>query len=233
MVISKGFLNGIDRRWMRFLSLFFGAILVFLFVSCGNNIDGVKNLKTGTGKQVIVLGDSIASGYGVAEKEAFPSVLSRQLGLPIINRGVSGDTTAGGLNRLQTDVLDAEPWLVIIELGGNDFLRRIPKSETEQNLQQIVTSIQAKGAIVVLLGINMGLTKDSYQEIYDRIAKDTQAFLIPQILKGVLDDSRHRQDDVIHPNAAGHEFLANRIAKELQPLLNKATWPPNLAKYKN
>jgi len=232
MLISKRFLNGIDRRWMRFLSLFFCSLLVFLFASCGNNIDAVKNLKTGAGKQVIVLGDSIASGYGVEEKEAFPNVLSRQLGLPIVNRGVSGDTTAAGLRRLPTDVLDAEPWLVIVELGGNDFLQKVAKSETEQNLRQIVTSMQNKGAIVVLLGMNMGLTKDSYQEIYDRIAKDTQAFLISQILKGILDDYRYRQDDVIHPNAAGHEFLGNRIAKELQPLLTKATWPPDLAKYK-
>lgn len=234
MYTSKKFFNRTPYDWMRFLSLFFCSLLIFVFVSCGNNIDidTIKNLKAGTGKQVIVLGDSIASGYGVGEKEAFPSILSRQLGLPIVNRGISGDTTAAGLSRLQTDVLDAEPWLVIVELGGNDFLRRIPRSETEQNLRQIVTSIQNKGAIAVLLGMNMGLTKDGYQEVYDRIAKDTQAFLIPQILKGILDDSRYRQEDVIHPNAAGHEFLANRIAKELQPLLTKATWPPDLAKYK-
>lgn len=205
---------------------------LLIFTSCGANIDAVKNLKTGAGKQVIVLGDSIASGYGVQGTESFVSVLSRQLGLPIVNRGVSGDTTAAGLSRLQTDVIAAEPWLVIVELGGNDFLRRIPKTETEQNLRQIVTSIQEKGAIAVLLGINIGLTKDTYQEIYDRVAKDTKAYLIPQILKGILDDTRYRQDDVIHPNAAGHELLATRIAKELQPLLAKATWPADLVKYR-
>lgn len=218
------------RRSMLFFSLMFCSILVF--TSCGANIDAVKNLKTGAGKQVIVLGDSIASGYGVQETQSFVSVLRRQLGLPIVNRGISGDTTAAGLSRLQTDVIAAEPWLVIVELGGNDFLRRIPKTETEQNLRQIVTSIQEKGAIAVLLGINIGLTRDTYQEIYDRVAKDTKAYLIPQILKGILDDTRYRQDDVIHPNAAGHELLATRIAKELQPLLEKATWPTDLLKYR-
>ncbi len=219
-----------NRRWIWFFSLMFCSLLAF--TSCGNHIDSVKNLKTGAGSQIIVLGDSIASGYGVTETEAFPSVLSRQLGVPILNRGVSGDTTAAGLNRLQNDVLSAEPWLVIVELGGNDFLRRIPKSETEQNLRQIITAIQDKGAIAVLLGINMGLTGDSYQQIYDRVAKDTKAYLIPQILKGILDDTRYRQDDVIHPNTAGHALLATRIAKDLQPILQKATWPTALVKYK-
>lgn len=219
-----------NRRWLWFFCLMFCSLLAF--TSCANNIDSVKNLKTGAGSQIIVLGDSIASGYGVTETEAFPSILSRQLGVPILNRGVSGDTTAAGLNRLQNDVLSAEPWLVIVELGGNDFLRRIPKSETEQNLRQIITSIQDKGAIAILLGINMGLTGDSYQQIYDRVAKDTKAYLIPQVLKGILDDTRYRQDDVIHPNPAGHALLATRIAKDLQPILQKATWPTALVKYK-
>ncbi|MBD1944733.1 arylesterase, partial [Coleofasciculus sp. FACHB-712] len=98
------------RRWVWFFSLLFASLLVV--TSCSNNFDDVKNLKAGAGKQVIVLGDSIASGYGVDKTEAFPSVLSRQLGLPILNRGVSGDTTAMGLSRLQKDAIAAEPWLV-------------------------------------------------------------------------------------------------------------------------
>ncbi|MCL1475717.1 GDSL-type esterase/lipase family protein [Argonema antarcticum] len=228
--IADRIFNMKNRRLLNFFVLMFCSLLVF--TSCGDNLAAVKNLKLGAGKQVIVLGDSIASGYGVGETEAFPSVLSRQLGLPIVNRGVSGDTTAAGLSRLQTDVITAEPWLVIVELGGNDFLQKVPKAQTEQNLRQIVTIIQDKGGIVVLLGINIGLTKDTYQEIYDRIAKDTHSYLISQIFKGILDDSRYRQDDVIHPNPAGHEILATRIAKDLQPLLAKATWPSALAKYK-
>lgn len=214
------------RPWLSFFSLMLCSLLVF--VSCGNNLDSVKNLKAGAGKQVIVLGDSIASGYGVADAEAFPKVLSREIGIPIVNRGVSGDTTEAALSRLQDDVISADPWLVIVELGGNDFLRKIPKTETEENLRKIITSIQDKSAIVVLLGMNLGYFKDEYKEIYQRLANDTQAYLIPEFLKGVLDDPRHRQDDVIHPNAAGHEILANRIAKELKPLLAKATRPASL-----
>lgn len=218
------------RRWIWFFTFLFASFT--FFTSCQDSIRTVKNLQLGAGKQVIVLGDSITSGYGVANTEAFPSVLSRQLGLPILNRGVSGDTTAMGLSRLQKDVLAEEPWLVMVELGGNDFLRRIPIIETEQNLRQIITSIQEKGAIVVLLGINIGPLKGDYQRLYERVAKDTQVYLIPQIFKEILDDPRYRQEDVIHPNAAGHEILATRIAKALKPLLAKAKWPSALLQYR-
>jgi acyl-CoA thioesterase I len=217
------------RRWVWFFTLICTGLLIV--TSCQNHLS-IKNLKTGTGKQVIVLGDSITSGYGVSQKEAFPSVLSQQLGLPILNRGVSGDTTAMGLSRLQKDVLSAQPWLVIVELGGNDFLRRIPIAETENNLRQIVASIQNQGAIVVLLGINIGPFKGDYQKLYTRLAQATQSYLIPEIFKGVLDDPRYRQDDVIHPNAEGHKILGTRIAQQLQPLLEKATWPSALLQYK-
>ncbi|MFB2935459.1 arylesterase [Aerosakkonemataceae cyanobacterium BLCC-F154] len=193
----------------------------------------MKNLKAGAGKQVIVLGDSIASGYGVEANQAFPSVLSQELSLPIVNRGVSGDTTETGLKRLQTDVIAAEPWLVIVELGGNDFLRKFPKPETEKNLRQIVTSIQEKSAIVVLLGMNLGLFTDEYKTLYQRVAKETNAYLIPEVLKGISDNPRYRQPDFIHPNAEGHKLLATRVAKELKPLLAKATWPSALMQFRS
>lgn len=219
-----------NRRWICLFSLMFCALLVF--TSCSSPIDKIANLKAGAGRQFIVLGDSIAEGYGLAQTEAFPSVLSRKLGVPILNKGVSGDTTAIGLARLQKDVLAEEPWLAIVELGGNDFLRKIPIAETEQNLREIIKSIQAKKAIVVLLGINGGPFRGNYYELYQRLAKDTKSYLIPEIFKGILDDTRYRQDDVIHPNAAGQQLLAERIYQELQPLLAKATWPAALLKYK-
>jgi len=224
-----------NRRWMMFFSLLFASFLVF--TSCASsNLNTVKNLRNGTGKQIIALGDSITAGYGVAKTAAFPSLVSRQLGLPILNRGVSGDTTAMALSRLQTDVIAADPWLVIVGIGGNDFLRRIPKAQTERNLRQIVTSIQSRGAIVALLGMNLslaefGLVEDEYNELVLRVAKNTQAYLIPDVLKGIIDNPQYRQDDIIHPNTAGHRILANRVAKGLQPLLNQAKWPPALSQY--
>ncbi|EAW36653.1 GDSL-type esterase/lipase family protein [Lyngbya sp. PCC 8106] len=219
------------RRWFCSFLLFFATIQ--FTIGCSQGLDSVKNIDGGVGEQIIVLGDSIASGYGVAEAEAFPNVLSRKLGLPILNQGVAGDTTAMGLNRLQGDVISQNPWLVMVELGGNDYLRKVPLAETEENLRQIITQIQQQGAIVVLLGINPGLLNDPYKEMFEKVAQETQAYLIPQIFKGVLDNPKHRQDDVIHPNAVGQEILASRVADDLRPLLKEAKWPASLMKYKS
>ncbi|NER35140.1 MAG: arylesterase [Oscillatoria sp. SIO1A7] len=219
-----------NRRWVLFSGLSFASVLVV--TSCGNNLDSVKNLQAGAGRQIVILGDSIAAGYGVAESEAFPSLLSSQLGLPIVNRGVSGDTTAMGLQRLQEDAIAAEPWLVMVELAGNDFLKQVPPEQTEENLRQIIAAIQAEKAIVVLLGINVGIVGDRYKEMFERVAKETGSYLIPQVLKGILDNPQYMQSDRIHPNAAGHRVLAARVAKDLQPLLDKAQLPPALMQYK-
>lgn len=199
---------------------------------CGRKIENVENLHTGIGRSIIVFGNSIAAGYGVPEDKSFPALLARKLGIPILNRGVSGDTTAMALRRLEKDVLEENPWMVIIELGGNDFLNKVPKEETEANLIQIIEAIQRKGAIAVLLGMNMGLFVDEYREIYQRVAERTGAYLIPEVLNGILDNPAYRQEDFIHPNEAGHEKLADRVAKELRPLLMKATWPPELLRYR-
>ncbi|MBP0031331.1 GDSL-type esterase/lipase family protein [Roseofilum sp. Guam] len=214
------------RRSLVFLVLLFTTW--GLVIGCSSSVNQVKNVQLGQGEQIIVLGNSIASGYGVNPEQAFPTVLSRRLNVPILNQGVAGDTTAMGLARLQTDVLDENPWLVMVELSGNDYLQRIPETETEENLRQIVTQIQAQGAIAVILGINVGIVGDSYDRMFEELAQETQAYLIPQILKGLLRDERYRQDDIIHPNADGHEIIGDRVFEGLQPLLKAAKIPSNL-----
>ena len=202
---------------LRILLISLACASLLLLTNCSSQFNEIKNLNNGTGKQIIVLGDSITAGYGLTPQQAYPNLLAQQLDLdlPILNRGVSGDTTANGLARLRKDVIDEQPWLVIIGLGGNDFLRKIPKSATETNLNVMITQVQAEGAITVLLGMNLGLFKDEYQEIYARLAQDTGSYLIPQVLKGIIDNPKHRQQDIIHPNQKGQEILANRIAKAL------------------
>jgi acyl-CoA thioesterase-1 len=205
----------------------FCALLVLL-TNCQHQFDNIVNLHSGTGKQIIVLGDSITAGYGLETSQAYPNLLAQKLDLPILNRGVSGDTTADGLQRLEVDVLDESPWLVIVALGGNDFLKKVPKTTTEQNLRSIIAKIQAQKAISVILGMNLGLFKDEYRDLYQRVATDTGSFLIPQVLKGIIDNPKHRQQDIIHPNEIGQEILATHIAKDLQPLIQAATLPAQL-----
>ncbi|MGF1519336.1 MAG: GDSL-type esterase/lipase family protein [Nodosilinea sp.] len=189
--------------------------------------EDVNNLRRGSGSQIIALGDSITAGAGVGPEAAYPNLLSQTVDLPIVNQGKGGDTTAAALNRLQQDVIDADPWLVIVGLGGNDYLRQVPPAETEANLRQIVTRLQQSGAIVVLLGMDISPFNGNYEGIYQRVANDTQAHLVPGVLEG-LNDARYLYDQ-IHPNQAGHEILASRVAEGLQPLLEAATLPENLS----
>ena len=203
--------------------------MLLLLTNCQNQLSHITNLNRGAGQNIIVLGDSITAGYGLNTEQAYPYLLSQKLNLPILNRGVSGDKTADGLARLSADVLAQEPWIVMIALGGNDFLKKVPKRETEENLRKIITKIQAQQAITVLLGMNLGLFKDEYRDLYQRVAQETGSYLIPQVLKGIIDNPQHRQADIIHPNGRGQEILANRLASALKPLLEKATYPHNLS----
>jgi acyl-CoA thioesterase-1 len=146
--------------------------------------------------------------------------MEKIVGMPVDNFGRAGDTTASGLLRLDA-VLETGPRLVIVGLGGNDFLRQVPREETERDLTTIVERLQDEGAVVVLLGMNLGLFVDDYSPIYERVAEAKGAWLIPDVLKGVLDEPSKRQEDRIHPNAAGHRVMAERIAQSLKPLLER------------
>ncbi|MEM8831973.1 MAG: arylesterase [Cyanobacteria bacterium P01_G01_bin.19] len=199
-----------------------------LLNSCQSRFDKIANINNGTGEKILALGDSITAGYGLNPEQAYPYLLSRKIDLPIVNLGVSGDKTADALARLSEDVLTEKPWMVIIALGGNDFLKKVSKAETEQNLKEIIAQIQAKKAITVILGMNLGLFTDEYKDLYQRVAEETNSYLIPQVLKGIIDNPKHRQQDIIHPNNIGQEILADKIAKSLDPLLKQAKLPATL-----
>ena len=216
------------RYYQKVLLIFLVGVCIIGLNSCQDKLATITNIDLGSGEKIIVLGDSITAGFGLQLEQAYPYLLSQKLGLPIVNRGVSGDRTADGLARLSEDILSENPWLVIVGLGGNDFLKKVPKSETEQNLRDIIGLIQAEKAITVILGMNLGLFSDEYQELYQRVAEETGSYLIPQILKGIIDNPKHRQSDIIHPNAIGQELLAEKIAKGLEPLLKEAKIPINL-----
>ena len=201
---------------------------VLFLNSCQNKLADITNLDSGTGEKIYILGDSITAGFGLKQEQAYPYLLSQKINLPVVNRGVSGDRTADGLARLSEDVLVEKPWLVIVALGGNDFLKKVPKTETEQNLREIIAQIQAEEAITVILGMNLGLFADEYKELFERVATETGSYLIPQVLKGIIDNPKHRQQDIIHPNQLGQEILADKVAKSLEPLLKQAKLPSSL-----
>lgn len=187
-------------------------------------------LGAGEPKTILVLGDSIAAGYGLDPEESFPALVEEKitkagLNYKVVNAGVSGDTTAGGLRRIGW-LLKQPVDIVLIELGGNDGLRGIEPRETAKNLQGIIDKIRQKypGAKIVIAGMqmpeNMGAEYvTQFREVFPKIAKENNAALVPFLLEAVGGKSELNQPDRIHPTAEGHRIVAETVWKTLKPLL--------------
>lgn len=207
-------------------------------IGCGA---GAAAETTNALRTVVVLGDSLAAGYGVDPEEAFPALLGakiREAGLPfaVVNAGVSGDTTAGGARRI--DWLLRRPVdVLLLELGGNDGLRGIPPASTRTNLQTIIDKTRARNPRVriVLAGMqvpsNMGREfTEEFSAIFPALAAKNDAALIPFLLEGVGGDPKLNLPDLIHPTAEGHRILAENCWKVLRPLLEALATEPDQQK---
>jgi len=170
------------------------------------------------GEHIIAFGDSLVAGRGATPGQDFVSVLAQRLGRPIVNAGRSGDTTASALARLDRDVLARNPRVVIVLLGGNDFLRRVPTDDTFRNLATIVERIRQHGAAVVLVGVAVGLFSDPYRAEYVGLAQQTSAWLVPDILDGIIGRG-DLMSDAIHPNDRGYEIIADRLEAVLRDVM--------------
>lgn len=173
----------------------------------------------GSGENIIAFGDSLTYGVGSTEGNDYVSVLSRNIGIPIINKGVSGDTTRDALARLQSDVLDHNPKIVIVLLGGNDYLKKIPQAETFSNLEKVIAEIQSTGAAVLLVGIRGGVLADKFENQFDSLARNKKTGYVSDALSGIYLDSRY-MSDAVHPNDKGYLELESRIRPELLRIIN-------------
>jgi acyl-CoA thioesterase-1 len=181
-------------------------------------------------KVVLFYGDSLTAGYGLSTEEAFPAVIGRKLqekGTPVkvVNAGLSGETSAGGLNRLDW-VLKQPVDVFVLELGANDGLRGLPLDQTQKNLQSIIDKVSAKYPIakIVIAGMlvppNMGPDYTaSFRKIFPELAKKNKATLIPFLLQDVAGQEKLNIADGIHPNAEGHKIVADNVLKIIEPLL--------------
>jgi lysophospholipase L1-like esterase len=165
---------------------------------------------------IICFGDSLTFGYGAGSGMDYPSQLARMIHKPVINAGISGDTTAWALRRLQRDVLSKTPDIVLITLGGNDFKNGLSKDITFRNLKKIVESIQKRGAKVIIGGLKFGNKDRGFGRGYEKIAEQTGAMLIPNIFEGIM-GNRKLMSDPIHPNNAGYTIIAQRFFKAMSP----------------
>lgn len=169
---------------------------------------------TPRGTTIVAFGDSLTYGSGAEDGQPFPQILAERLGVPIENRGVPGDTTREGLARLERDVLAADPKIVLLCLGGNDLLQRIPQEETFANLEQMIRRIQKRGALVIVLGLG-GMLMPGYGADFRALARRTGCPLVPNVLGGILGRSELMADR-IHPNAAGYARMADKIEPVLR-----------------
>lgn len=181
--------------------------------------------------RIIVLGDSLTAGLGLEIADSFPAVIQRRLkekgfDYTVVNAGVSGDTAAGGMRRLEWAVDEGDPRILIVALGGNDGLRGLPPSQLEQNLASIIEAGQKRGLTVILAGMeappNYGPEYTAaFRKTYHDLASEYNVALIPFLLQGVAGDPALNQADGIHPNARGAQLVADLVWSALEPAVAK------------
>jgi acyl-CoA thioesterase-1 len=187
--------------------------------------------QTGTSpKTILFFGDSLTAGYGLSPEEAFPALIEKKLsrsGKPgkVVNAGLSGETSAGGLSRIDW-VLRQPVDVFVLELGANDGLRGLPLEQTQKNLQGIIDKVKAKNpkARIVIAGMmvppNMGAAYTTkFRTIFPELAKKNNATLIPFLLQDVAGNEKLNLADGIHPNIEGHKIVAENVYKVISPLL--------------
>jgi acyl-CoA thioesterase-1 len=197
------------------------AVLTLAAAVVATSSRGADTLK------IVALGDSLTSGHGLGRGHAYPAVLEaslREAGLPssVVNHGVSGDTTTGGVRRLEA-ALAENPQILIVALGANDGLRGVPVATVRRNLEQIIEAAQARGVSILLCGMDAlplygwQYTMD-FHNVYPELAKKYNVPLVPFLLTGVVANQSMLLPDMIHPNVAGAKAIAVNIWPYLQPL---------------
>lgn len=184
--------------------------------------------------RVVALGDSLTAGYGLEVEQAYPALLERRLraaglDVQVVNAGVSGDTSAGGLSRLDWS-LDGDVRVLIVALGGNDALRGLGVEQLKTNLSTIIRRAQAKKLEVVLAGMeappNLGTAHTSaFRAVYRDVASEYGVAFLPFLLEGVAGVAHLNQQDGIHPNAAGTERVADNLWPLVEAAVRKALQP--------
>jgi len=221
-------------------------LLLLVLLSCGSDSSKNKsankkssvetestNEESSSTKTILIFGDSLTAGYGLDDvNDAYPAIIqtkldSLSLGYTVINSGLSGETTAGGKNRINW-VLNQKIDIFILELGANDGLRGVPLTETRKNLQAIIDAVLAKNAAtkIILAGMqlppNMGQVYISdFKTIFPQLAKENGIYLIPFLLKDVGGIPELNQGDGIHPTIEGQRILANNVWAVLETVIGK------------
>jgi acyl-CoA thioesterase I len=201
------------------------STLLFLLTAALSN----ASFAAATTPTILVFGDSLAAGFGIAVKQSWPSLLAERLQaekLPytVVNASISGETTAGGRSRLPATLKQHRPTIVILALGANDGLRGLPLAEVRANLTQMVQAAKATGARVLLAGMRLppnygaDYTRD-FNALFATVAKQEKTTLLPFLLEPVAADDAAFQPDRLHPTAAAQPKILDHVWQSLKPLL--------------
>ncbi|RJP29525.1 MAG: hypothetical protein C4533_00585 [Candidatus Omnitrophota bacterium] len=207
----------VHSSWIKAANFILALFLFFGIIGCQKR--DIKNIDS-KGTNIICFGDSITFGYGVDPDKSYPAVLAGITQWQVINAGVDGDTSTDGLNRINKDVLEKDPLLVVIEFGGNDFLKKIPKTQTAENVNKMIDHIHGRGSMVALLDISTGILLSDYHKLLKDIASERGAIFIPKILTGIITNPSMKSD-FLHPNENGYAVIAQRVYRTIIPYLNR------------
>ena len=202
---------------IKIITLIIVVGIVGFFVYKFSGTTAVTNYPS-KGTDIIVFRDSLVAGVGSTEGNNFVSLLSKKIGRPIVNLGHPGDTTADGLARI-SELDNYKPMVVLLLLGGNDHLKKVPIEETRKNLASLIENIQARGAIVLLLGVRGGLFNDRFDTEFENLRDDYNTAFVPDVLDGLFGNPQY-MSDAIHPNDTGYKIMADRIYPELLEVVN-------------
>jgi acyl-CoA thioesterase-1 len=225
------------KQYIKMKRLQLLIIFLFIFIGCGQDkneqitSNEVEEIQTAEDKKLILFfGNSLSAGYGIEQEDSFPGLVAQRvdsLGLEyrVINGGLSGETTASGLSRLEW-FLEEEPEVFILELGGNDGLRGIEISETKRNLKSMIQLVESKypDTEILLAGMqippNMGQEyAANFRNMYRDVAEEENVTLIPFLLEGVAGDPKLNLPDGIHPTEEGHKIVFETVWEYLEPKL--------------
>ncbi|NUM74282.1 arylesterase [candidate division KSB1 bacterium] len=207
-------------------------LLLGLMINPHNNAAPVQDNKSAEPRTILFLGNSLSAGYGLGTEFAFPALIQEKIdslgwNFKVINAGLSGETSSGGLRRIDW-LLQRKIDVFFLELGANDGLRGIPLDLTQQNLQAIIDRVKAKNAEVriVIAGMlvppNMGREYSSkFRTLFQELAEKNEAALVPFLLEGVGGNPKLNLPDGIHPTAEGHRIVARNVWQVLKPVLQE------------
>ena len=191
-------------------------ILAGVYFWWGREKPEIKNAGK-TGVTIVAFGDSLTYGKGAARDQTYPAVLAELTGKNIVNLGLNGDTAAAAPHRLP-QVLEHRPYMVLIEFGGNDFMRGAAFEQTLASISQIIDEVQAAGAVAVVVDTGGYYAMEKYSKAYKKLAREKGAVFVPGILDGIF-GKKDLMSDQIHPNAAGYKIVAERVYKEIKDYL--------------